>query len=63
MDKSPYDIEVNDRKTFIKFLNLLLEDFRINKNSWENNELGRFLEAMSGYANDIDVYYENKYHL
>lgn len=52
-----WNIEVTDRKSYEKFLNLLLIDF--NKNNWENNRLDIYLEAMSAYTSDIDGYYKN----
>lgn len=63
MDKmDAWNIEVCDRKSFEKFINLLLVDFNENKdneNKWENNRLDLFLEAMAQYTSDIDGYYKN----
>ena len=55
-----WEIEVTDRKSFEKFISLLLADFNKNKYSWENNRLDLFLEAMSAYTADLDGYYKNK---
>jgi hypothetical protein len=59
--KDAWSIEVTDRKSFEKFLELLLIDFNKNKGkeSWENNRLDIYLEAMSRYTADIDGYYKN----
>lgn len=51
--------KVTDRQTFIKFLELLHQDFIDNPNSWENNTLESFLEAMGRYAEDVQGYYNN----
>ncbi|MEX6689347.1 hypothetical protein QTN47_17695 [Danxiaibacter flavus] len=56
---TPYDIEVIDRQSFIKFLELLYQDFLNNQNEWENPNLERFLEAMIAYTQDIQGYYDN----
>ena len=53
------DYKVADRTSFIEFLELLKEDLTHNKNSWENNTLEDFLEAMTRYAVDIQGYYDN----
>ncbi len=58
--KTPtYDIPVNDRKSFIRFLELFHQDFLVTKKQWENNTLESFLEAMTRYAQDIEGYYQN----
>jgi hypothetical protein len=41
--------QVTDKDSFIKFLQVLNEDFSNNKEQWENPELGRYIEAMEGY--------------
>ena len=56
---TPYDIEVNDRQSFIRFLELLRIDYLKNQNDWENQTIDKFLEAMSAYTNDIQGYYDN----
>jgi hypothetical protein len=54
-----YDIEVKDRQSFIRFMELLHEDYLKNQEEWENPNLDRFLEAMIAYAEDIQGYYNN----
>lgn len=53
------NFKVTDRLSFIKFLDLLRQDFLSNPNNWENNNLDTFLEALSAYVNDIQGYYDN----
>jgi len=53
------DFKVTDRQTFIKFLDLLRKDFLDNPDKWENRNLDDFLEAMSGYTEDIQGCYDN----
>lgn len=51
--------DVNDRDSFIKFVRGLKKDFESNGNSWENIDLGNFLDAMASYTEDIQGYYDN----
>lgn len=53
------NFKVTDRKSFIKFIDLLRKDFVDNPESWENKKLENFLEALSSYADDIQGYYDN----
>ncbi len=53
------NINVTDRQTFIKFLDLLRKDFLDNPEEWENKTLSDFLEALSAYTQDIQGYYDN----
>ena len=38
---------------------MLHHDFIDDLESWENNTLSRFLDALSRYASDLDGYYQN----
>jgi len=59
MEDSLFDYKVTDRQTFIKFIDLLRQDFLTNPESWENKNLDNSLEALSAYADDIQGYYDN----
>lgn len=59
MNEQTSSFQVTDRKSFIEFLSLLRQDFLSNPNSWENNNLETFLEALSSYAEDIQGFYDN----
>ncbi|HYF02320.1 MAG TPA: hypothetical protein VEC36_03010 [Patescibacteria group bacterium] len=59
MSDKLYDLKVTDKNSFIEFLELLHEDFKSNKASWENPDLESFLEAMIRYTEDIQGYYDN----
>ncbi|MBS1597226.1 MAG: hypothetical protein JST75_03310 [Bacteroidetes bacterium] len=56
---SLYEIQVVDRVSFARFLELLHEDFLNNESEWENPTIERFLEAMTRYTEDIQGYYNN----
>jgi hypothetical protein len=55
----PDEIEVFDRHSFINFLNILHQDLKTKKETWENSTLDTFLEAMVSYTEDIQGYYNN----
>ncbi len=59
MNDTLNDFKVTDRQRFVQFLDLLRKDFIDNPESWENETLPDFLEALSAYAEDIQVYYDN----
>jgi len=53
------NFKVNDRESFINFIDLLRQDLIDNPECWKNKKLENFLEAMSSYAQDIQGYYDN----
>lgn len=53
------NFKVTDRQSFVKFINLLRQDFVDTPENWENKKLDTFLEAVSAYAEDIQGYYDN----
>ena len=59
MNEQLSNFQVTDRNSFIEFLNLLRQDLLKDPGSWENNNLGSFLDALSAYAKDIQGYYNN----
>jgi len=59
MEEDLYDLNVMNRKDFVKFMHLLHSDFLKNGNGWENNTMERFLEAMSAYTEAIPGNYSN----
>ncbi|RZF62940.1 hypothetical protein EWE74_07040 [Sphingobacterium corticibacterium] len=59
MDNELYNLKVTDRQTFIQFLHLLRANLLQNPDTWENNTLPEFLEALAAYTEDIQGYYNN----
>jgi hypothetical protein len=59
MNDALSNFKVTDRQDFIRFIDLLRQNFIDNSDSWENNKLDSFLEAISAYADDIQGYYDN----
>lgn len=51
--------EVESREDFVQFVKALSEDFRRNGESWENQRLDRYLEALAAWVADMDGYYQN----
>lgn len=44
---------INSKEDFLRFLQLLKNDFNINKSKWENENLYSYLDAMERYFSDI----------
>ena len=59
MENQLYDMKGTYRQTFIKFLDLLRIDLIRNPETWENNTLPEFLEALAACTEDIQGYYDN----
>ena len=59
MDNPSFNSEVTDRASFAEFIGRLLESLQFDRQSWENDTLERFLEAMQAYTRDIQGYYNN----
>ncbi len=51
---------VKTRKDLSEFVSALLKDLENNNTEWENASLDDFLEAMSGWIEDMDGYYKNQ---
>ena len=51
METDVYDFykKIETKKDFEEFLRLLKEDYSVNRESWENANLGLFLEGLYGY--------------
>ncbi len=48
------------KKDFVSFLKDLQKDYIENPNSWENGNIGSFLEAMAFWVEEMDNFYENQ---
>lgn len=53
--KSLANIKTHD--DFIKFIKDLADDFENNPASWESQDVGSYLEALSAYAHDMKGYF------
>jgi hypothetical protein len=60
MNPSLADFQVTDRKSFIEFIDLMLEDFQENPETWEHTSVAQFLVALSDFTEDMQEYYDNK---
>jgi hypothetical protein len=47
------------RKDLVVFLTELHQNFKRDPKSWENDNLGAFLEALAAWSADMDGYYKN----
>lgn len=52
--------EIRTREDFINFLKDLKKDCLENLSSWENKDIGTFLEAMASWVEDMDGFYINQ---
>lgn len=52
-------LKIEDRQSFIAFLELLRTDLNANPDQWANKTLDNFLEAMGRYTEDIQGYYDH----
>ncbi len=52
--------KISTRDDFIRFLNLLIEDYEKNNEEWENNNLSLYLKALANYTNSIDANYMHR---
>jgi hypothetical protein len=50
---------IKSKKDFIFFLENLSKDLKENPSDWENNNLERFIGAMSAWLEDMDGLYKN----
>ena len=61
MSRSVFNTEqIKSREDFRQFLNWLVDDYKHNSASWENDSLDGFLKALQAYSRDIDGYYKWK---
>jgi hypothetical protein len=51
---------VQTRDDFIRFVQALASDLALHADSWENSSLPTFLEALAGWAADMDGYFRNR---
>jgi len=50
---------LDSKEDFIGFLELLVQDLRINPDGWENKSLESYLEAAASWTQDMEGYYQN----
>lgn len=50
---------IKSRDEFVAFVNELSKSFRMNPESWENNDIGSYLDALAAWVSDMDGYYLN----
>ncbi len=54
MDLDDFEGEIRSREDFLQFLQRLHQDFKKHGETWENNRLDLFIEALHAYASDLD---------
>ncbi|MDP1884364.1 MAG: hypothetical protein Q8L10_03255 [Candidatus Moranbacteria bacterium] len=51
---------IKKRSDFVLFVQELNKDYKENPDSWENKDLGAYLEALAAWVEDMDGYYLNQ---
>ncbi len=52
--------KIQTKQDFISFLIYLKKDYLENLSTWENRDIGAFLEAMASWVEDMDGFYTNQ---
>ena len=50
---------VSNKQQFLEFVNLLSTDYQKNIDEWENKSIDLFLQAIEGWMEDMEGFYEN----
>ncbi len=51
--------KITDKASLLELCHELCSDLERNPDNWENHTLEQFLEAMTGWIQDMDGYYKN----
>jgi hypothetical protein len=51
---------IDSREDFVSFVRSLLYNLKEEPDSWENCDIGSYLEAIAGWVEDMDGYYTNQ---
>lgn len=51
---------IKTREDFVAFIYEFIKDYKENPETWENNNIESFLEAMAAVVEDMDGYYINQ---
>ncbi|HEV2947927.1 MAG TPA: hypothetical protein VGX70_11150 [Gemmataceae bacterium] len=51
--------QIRSRTDFAAFVGALLVDLKDRSDEWENLDLGTFLQAIKGWVEDMEGYYQN----
>jgi hypothetical protein len=52
--------EIKTKEDFVAFANELSESFYDNLESWKNNDIGTYLEAIAAWINEMEDYYKKQ---
>lgn len=50
---------VESKDDFISFVEMLISDFKQNKDEWENQTVEDYLEGLKSWVEDMEGYYKN----
>lgn len=60
MTLAQHNNSIRSREDFVAFVKALRKDLCDNPTTWENTDLGRFLEALAAWVEDMDGFYSNQ---
>lgn len=52
-DMYQYIEKVTDKETFLRFMKMLIDDFRKNPQEWEQGSIDGYLDAMMAWIDDF----------
>lgn len=50
---------ISNKQDFLEFVNLLSVDYKQNIDEWENISIDFYLEAIEGWVEDMESFFEN----
>lgn len=51
--------KVKTKTNFTSFIDLLINDYKNNKEVWENKTIEEYLDGMKSWVGDMEWYYKN----
>lgn len=51
--------KVKSKTNFTEFINLLINDYKNNKQEWENQTIEEYLDGIKSWIEDMEFYYKN----
>ena len=52
-DIEAYMNEVSDKETFLRFVKILVDDYRENSQEWAHNSIDEYLDAIAAWVTDF----------
>jgi hypothetical protein len=59
MDLTQQLNSISSRQDLTAFIQSLISDYKSDSENWENNNLVAYLDALAGWTEDMDGYFQN----